>query len=123
MDTKLVLNRVLMWRFKFSIAYILALAWIPVALILLDMLTQQPGPSMTLGILIAVVPAFTMPLLAAYFLMRVLKLRFDTRVGREQRRALNGSIPLLLFYTLPALVFLPPIIMSVFEKAWLGFGI
>ncbi len=123
MDTKWVLNRVLMWRFKFSIAYIVALAWVPIALIFLDRWTQQPGPTMTLGIIVAVLPALTMPFLAVYFLFRVLKLRFDVRVGHKQRRALNGSIPLLLLYALPVLVFLPPVIMAVFKRAWLGLGV
>jgi len=122
-DAKQVLHRVFLWRFKFAVAYIVAIAWVPIAFGYLDFITNQPGPTMTLGILIAVIPILTMPLLAVYFLIRVLRLRFDTRIAREQRRGLNGTIPLLFLYTLPAFVFLPIAVMVLFTRASLGLGV
>ena len=122
-DVKQVLDRVLLWRFKFAIAYMAAIAWVPIALTYVDLYFQQPGPALTLGILVALIPVLSMPLLAIYFLVRVLRLRFDIRIAKEQRRALNRTILILVLYTLPALAFLPPAIMVIIKKAWLGVGV
>ena len=95
-----VFSRVLRWRIRIAIAIMIAMGTmlacsLPGLLFdSLALLVSLAG----LGIVAASGAAFVL-------LFQVLRWRFDRRIGRAQRRELNGSIPLLFVFSLPFLLF------------------
>jgi len=122
-DAKRVFNRVMRWRDRFAIAYALALVSALMIMAIVAQTVRQPSIIGTFGLLIGIAPLVAMPVLAFIFLIRILRLRFDSRIGRNQRRELNGTIPLLLIYMLPVLISLPCVAMLLFSSTSMGAGI
>ena len=94
-----VFNRVLRWRIRIAIA--IGIAIVPTLACSLSAIFFRRLPLLFLGgyVLVAATSA------AAFVLLfQVLRWRFDSRIPRGQRRELNGSIPLLLVFSLPFLL-------------------
>lgn len=107
LDAMRLFNRVLEWRLRFAWAYAAAIGWMGAAAAITGGLMPAPSTAATIMFLVAFLPLTAMPLLAGLFFVQVLRIRMDSRIGRLQRRQLNGTFPLLIVYMLPGLVFIP----------------
>ena len=116
LDVRRVFNRVLVWRIKFAIAYVLGLVWLALGVSIIGIFATGPSIGGALGLTVAFTPLIIMPLGALVFLVQVLRLKADSNIGRAQRRELNGTIPLLLIYMLPGFIFGPSIIWMLWSS-------
>ena len=124
LDVKRVFNRVLVWRLKFAFAYLLAFGWLGAGSLIVGNTASSPSPIGIIGLLVVILPFIVMPAMALVFLIQVLRLRFDSNIGRAQRRELNGTIPLLLVYMSPGVFFAPwALHVAIAGKSAFGTGV